>query len=129
MFFSGLKNWMQTLQPVSAEGVVHHQDGKMSDALVVTFQSQLSIVMETILKSAMIEITRLVEDSFMKEVVRGKQEVELLLNRLQFFESELKDREKRVQCTDCGRSTACGERSTEKPSETLTGQERYNASF
>lgn len=93
----------------------------MSDALVVTFQSQLSIVMETILKSAMIEITRLVEDSFMEEVARGKQEVELLLRRLQYSEGILKEREKRVRCTDCGRATAGGERITEKPAETLTG--------
>lgn len=93
----------------------------MSDALIVTFQSQLSIVMETILKSAMIEITRLVEDSFMEEVARGRQEVELLLRRLQFTESKLKEREKRVRCTDCGRVTAGGERTTEKPIETLPG--------
>lgn len=112
---------MQKLQPVSAEGTVQQRDGKMSDALVVTFQSQLSIVMETILKSAMIEITRLVEDSFMEEVARGKQEVELLLHRLQFSESKLKEREKRVRCTDCGRATASGERIAEKPVETLAG--------
>ncbi|XP_053477864.1 uncharacterized protein si:ch73-109d9.1 isoform X2 [Ictalurus furcatus] len=114
---------MQNLQPVSAEGVAQQQDGKMSDALVVTFQSQLSIVMETILKSAMIEITRLVEDSFIEEVARGKQEVELLLRRLQFSESKLKEKETRVRCTDCGRATASGERTTEKPAETLTGED------
>ncbi|KAK2852411.1 hypothetical protein Q7C36_007612 [Tachysurus vachellii] len=95
----------------------------MSDALVVTFQSQLSVVMETILKSAMIEITRLVEDSFMEEVARGKQEVELLLHRLQFSESKLKEREKRVRCTDCGRATGSGERIAEKPAETLAGED------
>ncbi|XP_053088481.1 zinc finger protein 235 isoform X1 [Pangasianodon hypophthalmus] len=114
---------MQNLQPVYSEGVVHQRDGKMSDTLIVTFQSQLSIVMETILKSAMIEITRLVEDSFMEEVARGKQEVELLLRRLQFSESKLKEREKRVRCTDCGRVTAGGEKTTEKPAETLTGED------
>ncbi|XP_027001759.2 zinc finger protein 184-like isoform X1 [Tachysurus fulvidraco] len=114
---------MQKLQPVSAEGTVQQRDGKMSDALVVTFQSQLSIVMETILKSAMIEITRLVEDSFMEEVARGKQEVELLLHRLQFSEGKLKEREKRVRCTDCGRATASGERIAEKPAETLAGED------
>lgn len=93
----------------------------MSDTIVITFRSQLSIVMETILKSAMIEITRLVEDSFMKEVARGKQEVELLLHRLQFSESKLTEREKRVRCTDCGRATAGGERTSEKAADTLTG--------
>lgn len=112
---------MQNLQPVSTEGVVQQRDRKMSDALIVTFQSQLSIVMETILKSAMIEITRLVEDSFMEEVARGKQEVELLRRRLQFSESKLKEREKRIRCTDCGRATAGEERTTEKPAETLPG--------
>ncbi|XP_053357255.1 uncharacterized protein si:ch73-109d9.1 isoform X3 [Clarias gariepinus] len=95
----------------------------MSDSLVVTFQSQLSLVMETILKSAMMEITRLVEDSFMEEVARGKQEVELLLHRLQFSESKLKEREKRVRCPDCGRSSAGGERTPEKPTETLAGED------
>ncbi|KAI5107814.1 zinc finger protein 184 isoform X1 [Silurus meridionalis] len=95
----------------------------MSDALVVTFQSQLSIVMETILKSAMIEITRLVEDSFMEEVARGKQEVEQLLRSLQFSESKLKEREKRIRCTDCGRATGSGERTSEKPAEILTGED------
>ncbi|XP_060728935.1 uncharacterized protein LOC132847556 isoform X2 [Tachysurus vachellii] len=114
---------MQKLQQVSAEGTVRQRDGKMSDALVVTFQSQLSVVMETILKSAMIEITRLVEDSFMEEVARGKQEVELLLHRLQFSESKLKEREKRVRCTDCGRATGSGERIAEKPAETLAGED------
>ncbi|KAF4090539.1 hypothetical protein AMELA_G00053800 [Ameiurus melas] len=114
---------MQNLQPVSAEGLAQQRDGKMSDALVVTFQSQLSIVMETILKSAMIEITRLVEDSFIEEVARGKQEVELLLRRLQFSESKLKEKETRVRCTDCGRATASGERTIEKPAETLTGED------
>ncbi|KAK3573305.1 hypothetical protein QTP86_022692 [Hemibagrus guttatus] len=108
---------------VSAEGAVQQRDVKMSDALVVTFQSQLSIVMETILKSAMIEITRLVEDSFMEEVARSKQEVELLLRRLQFSENKLKERENRVRCTDCGRATAGGERITEKAAETLAGED------
>ncbi|XP_035387461.1 uncharacterized protein si:ch73-109d9.1 isoform X2 [Electrophorus electricus] len=91
----------------------------MSDTLVVTFQAQLSIVMETILKSAMMEITRLVEDSFVEEVSRGKQEVALLMRRLQFAENKLKER--RVRCADCGRATASSERTADHTEETLTG--------
>ena len=46
----------------------------MSEA-VVTFQSQLSGVMETVFKAAMYEITRLVEDSFLEEVTRSREQV------------------------------------------------------
>ncbi|XP_015463049.3 zinc finger protein 500 isoform X1 [Astyanax mexicanus] len=93
----------------------------MSDALIVTFQSQLSIVMETILKSAMFEITKLVEDSFMEEVGHAKQEVELLMRRLQFYESKLKERERRVCCVDCGKTPSSGEKRAEQPAEAHPG--------
>ncbi|KAG5286512.1 hypothetical protein AALO_G00015630 [Alosa alosa] len=80
----------------------------MSETVIITFQTQLSNVLETILKSAMYEITRLVEDSLLEEVGRGKQEVELLQRRLQLSELKLKEREweksRRGKCTDCGRS-------------------------
>lgn len=80
----------------------------MSEAVIVTFQTQLSNVLETILKSAMYEITRLVEDSLLEEVGRGKQEVELLRRRLQLSELKVKEREweksRRGKCTDCERS-------------------------
>jgi hypothetical protein len=46
----------------------------MSEA-IVTFQSQLSGVMETVFKAAMYEITRLVEDSFLEEVTRSREQV------------------------------------------------------
>ncbi|KAJ8247723.1 hypothetical protein GJAV_G00249560 [Gymnothorax javanicus] len=76
----------------------------MSDA-ILTFQVQLSAVMETVLKSAMYEITRLVEDSFLEEVARSKQEVEALRQRLRRAESRGKDREgsRWTRCVDCGR--------------------------
>ena len=47
----------------------------MSEA-IVTFQSQLSGVMETVFKAAMYEITRLVEDSFLEEVTRSREQVQ-----------------------------------------------------
>ncbi|KAG9332289.1 hypothetical protein JZ751_015450 [Albula glossodonta] len=77
----------------------------MSDA-ILTFQVQLSGVMETVLKSAMYEITRLVEDSFLEEVARSKQEVESLKQRLKWSESRHREREGggRVRCADCGRA-------------------------
>ncbi|KAG9330772.1 hypothetical protein JZ751_022089, partial [Albula glossodonta] len=77
----------------------------MTDA-ILTFQVQLSGVMETVLKSAMYEITRLVEDSFLEEVARSKQEVESLKQRLKWSESRRREREGggRVRCADCGRA-------------------------
>ncbi|XP_036372564.1 uncharacterized protein LOC118769542 [Megalops cyprinoides] len=82
----------------------------MSEA-ILTFQVQLSGVMETVLKSAMYEITRLVEDSFLEEVARSKQEVESLRQRLQWWESRRREREGggRARCADCGRAGVPGE--------------------
>lgn len=78
----------------------------MSEALFLTFQSQLSVVMETVLKSAMFEITRLVEDSFLEEVGHRKQEVEVLRRRLQLSERKLRQKEyeqgRKIHCLDCG---------------------------
>ncbi|RVE75668.1 hypothetical protein OJAV_G00001050 [Oryzias javanicus] len=53
------------------------------DALVVAFQTQLSDVMEAVVKTAMFEVTRLVEDVFLVEVKRRKQELESLRMQLQ----------------------------------------------
>lgn len=78
----------------------------MSESLLLTFQTQLSGVMETILRSAVCEITRLVEGSFLEEISRGKQEAETLRRRMQILETKLNEREriKRVRCSDCGRT-------------------------
>ncbi|KAJ3583239.1 hypothetical protein NHX12_034157, partial [Muraenolepis orangiensis] len=65
----------------------------MSEA-VVTFQSQLSGVMETVFKAAMYEITRLVEDSFLEEVTRSREKVESLKRRLKWSESRRKERDR-----------------------------------
>ncbi|CAB1435730.1 unnamed protein product [Pleuronectes platessa] len=72
---------------------------------IVTFQSQLSGVMETVFKAAMYEITRLVEDSFLEEVTRSREQVESLKRRLRWSESRRKEREgdRRGRCEDCGR--------------------------
>ncbi|XP_030643661.1 zinc finger protein GLI4 [Chanos chanos] len=106
----------------------------MSETLILTFQSQLSGVMETILKSAMYEITRLVETSFLEEVGRGKKEIEILRRQLQLSESKFRERERErekerererererekgkvVRCADCG--------STRVPNERTEHQER-----
>ncbi|XP_059410441.1 uncharacterized protein si:ch73-109d9.1 isoform X2 [Carassius carassius] len=94
----------------------------MSEALFLTFQSQLSLVMETVLKSAMFEITRLVEDSFLKEVGNRKQELEVLKRRLQLSESKLRERERgrKTRCPDCGR-TGESSRDESQPVETVRG--------
>jgi len=74
----------------------------MSEALH-SFQSQLSGVMETVFKAAMFEITRLVEDSFVKEVSRSREQVEALKKRLQWSECRRKNQEMRVlRCAECG---------------------------
>ncbi|XP_031720445.1 zinc finger and SCAN domain-containing protein 2 [Anarrhichthys ocellatus] len=78
---------------------------------IVTFQSQLSGVMETVFKAAMYEITRLVEDSFVEEVTRCREQVESLKRRLKWSESRRKDRDgdRRGRCLDCGRVGFSGE--------------------
>lgn len=77
----------------------------MSEA-ILTFQSQLSDIMETVLKTAVHEITCLVEDSFQGEVVRSRKEVESLRQRLQWSERRWRDRERgKNKCTECGRAS------------------------
>lgn len=94
---------------------------------IVTFQSQLSSVMETVFKAAMYEITRLVEDSFMEEVTRCREQVESLKRRLKWSESRCKDRDgdRRGRCVDCGR---VGE-SSDKPKPTQTGERMFECIF
>ncbi|ROI47830.1 Gastrula zinc finger protein XlCGF49.1 [Anabarilius grahami] len=99
----------------------------MSEALFLTFQSQLSVVMETVLKSAMFEITRLVEDSFLEEVGHRKQEVEALKRRLQLSESKLREKERewergrKTRCSDCGRKGDSSSRDESQHVETVRG--------
>lgn len=78
----------------------------MTDTLVISFQTQLSAVMETVLKTTMYEITRLFEESFLEQVDRGKREAEVLRRRLILSEAKLRERDrfKRVRCVDCGRT-------------------------
>ncbi|KAM9399031.1 uncharacterized protein ACWYII_031397 [Salvelinus alpinus] len=97
----------------------------MSEA-IVTFQSQLSGVMETVFKAAMYEITRLVDDSFLKEMSCSREQVESLKKRLQWSENRRRDRDREVgrtgKCADCGRAN---EEARERSSGTSqTGVER-----
>nr|XP_020451972.1 uncharacterized protein LOC109958012 isoform X2 [Monopterus albus] len=69
---------------------------------IVTFQSQLSGVMETVFKAAMFEITRLVEDSFLEEVTRCREQVESLKRRLKWSENR-REGDRRGRCVECGR--------------------------
>ncbi|KAM7393692.1 hypothetical protein PAMP_020546 [Pampus punctatissimus] len=78
------------------------------DTLIVTFQTQLSDVMETVVKTAMYEVTRLVEDGFLEEVKRRNQEVEALRKQLQWAERQLSDQGGKEEgggrsgkCVDC----------------------------
>ncbi|XP_076830717.1 uncharacterized protein LOC143476411 isoform X2 [Brachyhypopomus gauderio] len=90
----------------------------MSD-IVLTFQTQLSGVMETVFKAAIFEITRLVEDSFLEEVSRSREQVESLKKRLQWFESRRRDQERgrRLRCADCGNARVSNDEKEEKSSD------------
>uniref|UniRef100_A0AAY3ZXY4 C2H2-type domain-containing protein n=2 Tax=Denticeps clupeoides TaxID=299321 RepID=A0AAY3ZXY4_9TELE len=72
--------------------------------VIVAFQSQLSGVMETVFKAAMFEITRLVEDSFLEEVSRSREQVETLKKRLQLCENR-----RRARCARCGQAASSDE--------------------
>lgn len=80
---------------------------------LATFQSQLSGVMETVFKAAMYEITRLVEDSFLEEMNRCRDQVESLKKRLKWSESKRKEGgDGRGRCKDCGKRGESGEEET-----------------
>lgn len=78
----------------------------MSDleTLVVTFHTQLSDVMETVVKTAMYEVTRLVEVGLLQEMKRRNQEVESLRTKLHWAERKLIDQEEKDQ----GKKMKCG---------------------
>uniref|UniRef100_A0A4W5KP43 C2H2-type domain-containing protein n=1 Tax=Hucho hucho TaxID=62062 RepID=A0A4W5KP43_9TELE len=108
----------------------------MSEA-ILTFQYQLNGVMETILKTAVHEITRLVKDSFLEEVTGSKREVDVLKERLRQCEHRWRDgeekrrevedkeqrkkREEREQRGVCRRCGCVGD--TEEREEALLGEE------
>ncbi|CAJ1052981.1 zinc finger and BTB domain-containing protein 18 [Xyrichtys novacula] len=85
------------------------------DTLMVTFQTQLSDVMETVVKTAMFEVTRLVEDGLLEEVKRRNQEVETLKMQLQWVERKFRDHggkaggknAKLVDSTEDGATLSC----------------------
>ncbi|KAJ8247721.1 hypothetical protein GJAV_G00249530 [Gymnothorax javanicus] len=106
-----------SIDPEAHRGVSAQTLNIMSD-IILTFQVQLSAVMETVLKSAMYEITRLVEDSFMEEVARSKQEVDALRQQLQWSESKHREREdgEQTRCMDCSRVRASSKRTKDRSS-------------
>ncbi|KAF0037985.1 hypothetical protein F2P81_010859 [Scophthalmus maximus] len=79
----------------------------MSDpeTLAVTFRAQLSDVMGTLVKAAVYEVTRLVEDGLLEEVRRRGRETESLRLRLQWTERRRGGRGggKTGTCVDCAR--------------------------
>lgn len=92
---------------------------------MVAFQTQLSDVMEAVVKTAMYEVTRLVEDGFLQEMKRRNQEVESLRIRLQWAERKLSDQEgndggKTGKCVDDMEPSVCVD-ATEKRLEDQQG--------
>lgn len=63
------------------------------ETLVVTFQTKLSDVLETVMKTAMYEVTRLVEDGLLLEMKRRNQEMESLRTKLLLAERRLSGQE------------------------------------
>ncbi|KAM6942306.1 uncharacterized protein PEZ65_004168 [Lycodopsis pacificus] len=95
------------------------------DTLIVTFQTQLSDVMETVVKTAMYEVTRLVEDGFLEEMQRRNQEVESLRLQLRWAEAKLSDQGGKAggragRCVDCSKDDV--ELSSDTEEERPTGQ-------
>ncbi|XP_053713245.1 zinc finger protein 79-like [Synchiropus splendidus] len=88
---------------------------------IVTFQTQLSGVMETVFKAAMYEITRLVEESFLEEVTRCREQVEALETKLKWSESRRKDEDHTCRCSGCGRVSF--DKTSMKPTEKVLKQE------
>lgn len=74
------------------------------ETLVVTFQTQLSDVMEAVVKTAMYEVSRLVEDSLLEELKARTKEVERLKTQLQWAEKKLSDQETK----DTAKTGKCG---------------------
>ncbi|XP_037830904.1 zinc finger protein 37 [Kryptolebias marmoratus] len=92
------------------------------DTLIVTFQTQLSDVMEAVVKTAMFEVTRLVEDVLLVEVKRGKQEAESLRLQLQRTEGKFSDGGTTRRCVDCARIDSDQSKTTEgRPSSLQDG--------
>ncbi|KAJ0050468.1 hypothetical protein NL108_003695 [Boleophthalmus pectinirostris] len=91
---------------------------------IVAFQSQLSGVMEAVFKAAMFEITRLVEDTFLEEVTRCKEQVKTLQRKLQLSESRMKQREADAnqRCANCRGTRAGQQASSEQTTEVQTGK-------
>lgn len=80
----------------------------MSDleTVVVTFQTKLSDVMETVMKTAMYEVTRLVEDGLLLEMKRRDQEMESLRTKLLLAEKKLIGQEEKDQGRRSSRAVA-----------------------
>lgn len=89
------------------------------DTLVVTFQTQLSDVMETVVKTAMYEVTRLVENGFLQEMKRRNQEVESLRIQLQWAERKLNDQEGKDDDME-----PCSDTTEPRPKEQQDGKAR-----
>lgn len=104
------------------------------DTLLVSFQTQLSDVMEAVVKTAMYEVTRLVEDGFLEEVKRRSQEVEALRAQLQRAERKLSDRGgsegpgRTGKCVDCAKGDVdlCRDTAEERPEEHHDGENKQN---
>ncbi|XP_028256310.1 zinc finger protein 578 [Parambassis ranga] len=77
------------------------------DTLIVTFQTQLSDVMETVVKTAMFEVTKLVEDVLLVEVKRRNEEVETLRLQLQWTERKFSDQAAKEEEVKTGRCVHC----------------------
>lgn len=71
----------------------------------MTFQTKLSDVMETVMKTAMYEVTRLVEDGLLLEMKRRNHEMESLRTKLLLAEKKLIGQEEKDQGRESNRDS------------------------
>lgn len=103
------------------------------DTLIVTFQTQLLDVMEAVVKTAMYEVTRLVEDGLLEEVQRRNREVESLRMQLQWAERKLSDQGgneggKTGRCVHCAKDDVelSSHTAKERPKEQQDGKNKQD---
>ncbi|XP_048827598.1 uncharacterized protein LOC125705200 [Brienomyrus brachyistius] len=94
---------------------------------ILHFQSQLTGIMETVLKGAIHDITKLVEDSFLEELLQSRLEVKALMERLQTSEKKWREREELLMLkhADYSKADVFRKKAVPKVAETQSDVEEW----
>lgn len=94
---------------------------------ILLFQSQLTGIMETVLKGAIHDITKLVKDSFLEELLQSRLEIKALTERLQTSETKWREREELLMLkhADYRKDDVFRKKAIPKAAETQSGECRY----